>query len=78
VASPTVKTGRLRSALRAAKAATPLMLVKARAATPSRSGSAWGMDRMARRGAMTGWKPRPVSRSAVRVAPGSARVTQTR
>jgi len=54
VASPTLKTGRVRSGVRAAKAARPLALVKARAVTPVRSGAACGMGRMASRGAIRG------------------------
>src|SRR5690606_12715006 len=56
-------------------------LVRARTATASGGGaalSAPGRGASVRSGTTTGSKPSAVSRSAVRAAPGSARVTQTR
>src|SRR5690606_26933708 len=82
VASPTAKTGWSRKrGISGAKASTPLGLVRARAATASGSGAASrapGRGASVSKGATSGVKPSAVSRSAVRAAPGSARVTQTR
>src|SRR5690606_14708286 len=82
VASPTAKTGWSRKrGISGAKASTPLGLVRARTATASGEGAASrapGRGASVNRGATSGVKPSAVSRSAVRAAPGSARVTQTR
>src|SRR5215831_5081882 len=76
VASPTVNTGKRRSELRAAKAATPLALVNASATAPERSMSASATGRTASRGCTIGSSPSARILAAVADAPGSARVTQ--
>src|SRR5690606_8109732 len=82
VASPTAKTGWLRKrGISGAKASTRCGRVgpgRAPAAGPGGGSGGPGRGASGGRGTTSGVKPRAVRRSAVRAAPGSARVTQTR